>query len=153
MTGTKNTTHNSVTKMYYLDSNVFIYPALYEGEKAKKAQKLLKKIVKGKEKAATSALTMDEVLWILWQNSTRKKAIKEVEDLLQFPNLKILDVKSENLIKVLSLMKQNKNLKPRDSIHLATMLNHGIYTIITDKENFNQVKDIDKIGLKELNLQ
>ncbi len=137
--------------MYYLDSNVFIYPALYEGVKSNKAQKLLKKIVNGEEKGATAAPTIDEVLWILWQNTTRKKAIKEVEDILQFPNLKILDVKSENLIKVISLMKENQDLKPRDSIHLATMLSHGIYTIITDDKDFDQANNVNKIGLKELN--
>jgi predicted nucleic acid-binding protein len=51
--------------MRYLDANVFIYAALYEGEKGDKARKLIKKVREGEEAAFTSVLTFDEFFWIV----------------------------------------------------------------------------------------
>lgn len=46
--------------MKYLDSNVFIYAALYKWNKAKRAREILREMVNGKV-AITSALTLSEI--------------------------------------------------------------------------------------------
>ena len=74
--------------MYYLDSNAFIYPALYEGPKASAAARFLGAVVEGDEAAATASLTLDEVIWIVSQNASREEAIAQGERLIQLPNLR-----------------------------------------------------------------
>jgi hypothetical protein len=54
--------------MPYIDSNVFIYPVIYQTEsqqKAKKAKETLLKIENGEISAYTSTLTWDEVVWVV----------------------------------------------------------------------------------------
>lgn len=136
--------------MLYLDSNVFIYPALYEGEKAEGAADLLKNIVAGEEKAATASLTIDEVAWILTKNESREAALKESERLLMLPNLQILDVSGETMASALGHMRKHQSLSPRDAIHLATATDHGIYTIATDDRDFDEVDTVERRDLTEL---
>lgn len=136
--------------MYYLDSNAFIYPALYEGPKASRASAFLREVVEGDEAAATASLTMDEVIWIVSQNASRDVAIRQGERLLKLPNLRILDVGSQELLRVVTVMDTYERLTPRDAIHLATMLENGIHTIVSDDDDFDDVTDVDRIGLDEL---
>lgn len=132
--------------MIYLDANVFIYPVLYKGKKAKKATDILSQVVKGK-KALTSCLTIDEVVWKIWIESSRDKGIKEGERLLHFPNLTLAKVKPETIFQALNLMKRYEQLKPRDAIHLATALERNITEIVSDDQDFDQIKGIKRIKL------
>lgn len=61
--------------MPYLDSNVFIYPVIYQTEsepKAKKAKVILSSVESGKLDAYTSTLTWDEVVWVVSKNYGQK---------------------------------------------------------------------------------
>lgn len=136
--------------MLYLDSNVFIYPALYEGEKADQAAELLKDIVAGEERAATASLTIDEVVWILSKEASREEALKEGERLLMLPNLRILEVSGETIATALGHMQKHRKLSPRDAIHLATATDHGIYTIITDDTDFEDTDVVESRGLLDI---
>ena len=133
--------------MKYLDSNIFILPVLFEGKKAEFAKTILKDMVVGKLQCATSTLTLDEVIWIIMKLKDRKKALEVGKDILELPNLKILDVSGEDLILAIGLMEKYDNLKPRDAVHLSVSLNSGIFTIITDDEDFNNIDEINKEGL------
>ena len=57
--------------MRYLDANVFIYGALYSGEKGDNARKILMELPYS-EKSITSTLTLDEVVWVIWKETDRK---------------------------------------------------------------------------------
>lgn len=132
--------------MIYVDANVFIYPVLYKGKKAERAKQILRQIVKGK-KALTSCLTIDEVVWKIWMESSRSKGIKEGERLLYFPNLKVVQVRPREILFALNLMKKYKEIKPRDAIHLATALERNIHKIVSDDEDFGNVEKVKRIGL------
>ena len=136
--------------MYYLDSNAFIYPALYEGPKASEAARFLGAVVRGDEAAATASLTLDEVIWIVSQNASREEAIAQGERLLKLPNLRILDVGSRELLRVIKFMDAYDRLTPRDAIHLSTAIESGIRSIVTDDDDFDFVSEVDRIGLDEL---
>lgn len=138
--------------MYYLDSNAFIYPALYEGPKASGAAALLAAVVEGDESAATASLTLPEVLWIVSQNASREEAIAQGERLLHLPNLRILDVGGREMLRVIKFMDAYEGLTPRDAIHLSTAIESGIRTIVTDDADFDVVSEVERIGLDELDV-
>ena len=72
----------------YLDSNVFILAALSDNSKAEKAKEVIKKIIMGQLEAATSSLTFDEVVWVVWKETKdRSLAIEEGLRILQFDNV------------------------------------------------------------------
>ncbi|MFW5946718.1 MAG: type II toxin-antitoxin system VapC family toxin [Candidatus Natronoplasma sp.] len=134
--------------MYYFDSNVFILPALYEGDRSREAAEWLKKMVKGEIEVGTSVLTLDEVSWILSHEAGREEALKEGERILELPHLKILDVKSEDTVRMINYLRRYEELKPRDAIHLSVAVRNGIHTIVSDDDDFDGVKEIEWVGLE-----
>ncbi|MFH1013086.1 MAG: type II toxin-antitoxin system VapC family toxin [Thermoplasmatota archaeon] len=133
--------------MNYVDSNVFIYPLLYQGKKADNAKKILSEMVDGDIACATSSLTLDEVMWVIMNETNREKAIQIGKDILNLPNLKILDVKTEHIMQSIALMEKYKKLKPRDAIHLAVCTTAGIFRFITDDADFDHISEINRITL------
>ena len=133
--------------MYYFDSNVFILPALYEGPKSQEAGDWLKKMVEGEIEVGTSALTLDEVVWIISRESSKEEALKEGERILELPHLKILDVKSEDTVRMINYQRRYEGLKPRDAVHLSIAVRNGIHTIVSDDDDFDGLKEVEWISL------
>ncbi len=143
----KSTTHNSVIDLYYFDSNVFILPALYDGDKSREASDWLRKMVEGEIEVSTSALTLDEVTWIISREASREEALNEAERILELPHLKILDVKSEDTVRMINYQRRYDDLKPRDAVHLSVALRNGIHTVVSDDDDFEGLKEIEWVGL------
>ena len=136
--------------MAYIDSNVFLYPVLYQEAiqpKAKKAKEILLKIENGTLSAFTSTLTWDEVVWVISRRMSRNDGISQGQKLLGFPNLQFINVDEGILIQAQALMSKYK-LSPRDSIHVASALDRRIKTIVSDDEDFDQVKEIKRNPLQ-----
>ncbi len=133
--------------MIYLDSNVFIYSVLDLGGHGKNARKLLKLSEDTGLQISTSSLTFDEVLWSLMKNISREDAIESCNYLLGLRNLKVLNIDKTVILECLNILKKT-NLKPRDSIHAATMNIYKIKEIISEDEDFDVLKEIrrDSIG-------
>ena len=135
--------------MYYVDSNVLIYPALYEGPKAENATAFLRAVVEGDQQAATASLTLDEVIWIISRERSRGAAIDQGERLLKLPNLRVLDVGGVELMRCIKHMRAYEHLTPRDAIHLAAATEHGIHSIVTDDADFEDVTGVTRFGLDD----
>ena len=135
--------------MPYIDSNVFIYPAIYQTEsqqKAKKAKEILLKIEKGEISAHTSTLTWDEVVWVVGKLLSRDDGINQGKKLLVFPNLEFINVDEGILTLAQNLLNKYK-LSPRDSIHAASAVSRKIKAVISDDKDFDQVKEITRAPL------
>lgn len=136
--------------MLYVDANVFIYPALYKGTKAEAAELLLREIVKGR-KAVTSCLSIDEVVWNIWQGTDhRRKGLKQGKRLLYFPNLQVVRLRPIEIRSALDLMAKYTKLKPRDAIHAATALERNITELVSDDDDFDRVPELKWISIKNL---
>ena len=136
--------------MQYVDSNVFLYPTLYSTDiepKAKKAKEILRKIESGDLQAATSTLTWDEVVWVTIKYLGRTDGVAQGQKLLGFPNLEFINVDEAIIAQAQALMGKYK-LSPRDSIHIASALSKKTKTILSDDEDFDQIKEIKRIPLK-----
>ena len=134
--------------MIYLDSNVFIFAVLSEDKKGEKAQEILTKVIQGKIEAYTSAITINEFTWVLLKEGKDKdRTIKESLRLLEFANLHIIPLNEKIVQDSLELMKNLKNLKPRDAVHLASCFHKNIPTIVSDDSDFENIKGIKRISL------
>jgi len=136
--------------MPYIDSNVFIYPAIYQTEaqqKAKKAKEILHKIENGELSAYTSTLTWDEVVWVISRVMGRNDGIAQGRKLLGFPNLKFINADENVLTQAQTLIGKYK-LSPRDSIHVASALVRNIKAVISDDADFDQVQEIKRTPLE-----
>jgi len=131
--------------MIYLDANVFLNATLNLEDEGEKARNLIRKLQKVEIAAATSALSFDEVFWIVKKHRDFMSALRAAKALLEVPNLTFLEVNDETLWSAYNLAEKYK-LDPRDAIHIACALGHAIFTIISEDEHFDKVKEIKRIS-------
>jgi predicted nucleic acid-binding protein len=129
--------------MIYLDANVFLSAILNREDEGEKARDLLQKLQKAEIVAATSALSFDEVFWIVRKHRGFISALKAAKTLLEIPNLTFLEISDQTLWSAYNLAEKYR-LDPRDAIHIACALDHAIFTIISEDEHFDKVKEIKR---------
>jgi len=133
--------------LIYLDSNFFLFSLFDQTIKGENARKLAQKIIDGGgEKAITSALTFDEVMWIVLKNKRKEALRSTIESIYGMPNLSVKGVSESMPLEALALMEQF-NLKPRDAFHAAVMKREGITEIASDDPDFDRVKWLKRIKL------
>nr|MDO8119616.1 type II toxin-antitoxin system VapC family toxin [Candidatus Sigynarchaeota archaeon] len=130
--------------VYYVDANIFLNPMLYDINvvpEAVAAAQFLMEIKAGHLKAITSFLTWDEVTWIVRKNVDLPTARKKGREFLKFPNLKFLPVTASIINKAQLLLEQHP-IKPRDAIHVASGLVHGVTAFVTLDDDFKGIPGI-----------
>jgi len=132
--------------MTYLDTNIFVYAAINNGELGNRCRKKLSEIAKSDLKFYTSSLTWDELVYAIWKKEGKDKAIVEGSLFLQLPNISFLIINQIIIAKAQNLT-EVYNLKPRDAIHAATAIINNIKEIISDNPDFDKIKEIKRIKI------
>ena len=133
--------------LLYVDSNVFLYPVIYDEKavvEAKKSREFLLKIALAKVEACTSSVTWDEVVWVIRRLFGIENSVEEGKRFLGFPNLRFLGVRKSTVFKAQELVERYK-LKPRDALHAAVALENKIKTIVSYDDGFNVITEIERI--------
>lgn len=126
----------------YIDSNVFILPVVGEkSDRAAGAARVLERIEKGTIVAFTSALTWDEVVWVVSKVMGEADGRQVGRKLLTFPGLRFLDVTPSTLAKSQGLCEE-LDLSPRDAIHCASAMIKGIRSVVSDDKDIEKVPGI-----------
>lgn len=133
-----------MTKVLYLDANVFIHPTLYTGERADAARAILAAVAAGREPAVTCALTLDEVVWAIGKEAGREAGLRAARAILDLPNLRILPVREADVRLALDLLREKRRLAPRDAVHAACALNAGVFTVASDDSDFDAVPGLTR---------
>ena len=137
--------------MIYIDSNVFIFAALNNEELGDNARLLLEDVEKGNIEALTSALTFDEVIWIVKKNRNFEDAISICKAFLNMPGLHLVGVNQDLLAIAISIMRKYKT-DPRDSIHAATAITQKTNIIISEDTDFNKIKELERKSVMEFKM-
>ena len=138
--------------LLYVDSNIFLYPVIYKPETVKEAREsknFLLKISEGLVEACTATITWDEVVWVVRKIFGLKPSIELGRKLLEFPNLKLLNVKRSVVLRAQKLM-EKYGIKPRDAIHAATALENGVETIVSYDRDFDKLEEIKRLEPRNL---
>ena len=138
--------------MIYVDSNVFIYPVIYDERAVKKAalaRKMLVRMAEGDVEASTASITWDELVWVVRKTLGGNVAVAEGKKFLEFPNLNVLSV-DEKVIGEAQRIAERYALKPRDSIHIGCAIKNRIREIFSDDPDFDAVNEIRRIRLEEI---
>lgn len=133
--------------MLYVDSNIFVYPIIYDEEaipEARRSREFLLEVARGKVEAYTSILTWDEVTWILRRLYGVDDSINHGRKLLMFPKLRLVPVKRTTVLKAQEITERYR-LKPRDAIHAATALENNIGTIVSYDKDFDEIEGIKRV--------
>jgi len=132
--------------MLYLDANFFIFALLDRTDKGVEARSLQQRIVEGKERAVTSSLTLDEIMWVLIKGGKQHLLRTAVEGIYSMPNLDVVEVSSTAPLLALDFI-ERYDLKPRDAFHASVMRENNVETIASDDEDFDRIEWIKRIRL------
>lgn len=136
----------SLKDLPYLDSNVFIYPIIYDDRtvaKARTARKILAKVSAGHVSGFTATLTWDEVVWATLKTLGLRDSLEQGRKLLAFPNLTLLSIDEKTLSTAQQVMEKYE-LKPRDALHAAATIQSGQREIISDDSSFDKIREIKR---------
>ena len=130
---------------FYIDSNVFLYPVIYNDLKeSKKAREILSQIEGKNIQAYTSTLTWDEVSYVVESTLGKTDSIEVGKKFLNFPFLRFIPVDDE-IIRRSQPIREKYNVKPGDSIHLSCAMERNLSEIISDDTDFDGIKEIKRI--------
>lgn len=132
----------------YIDSNIFIFAAMDQDELGENCRKILDMIESDRIQAASSFLVLDEVMWVIKKNIGKDESVKVSKAALSLP-VKWIDVSRSVMIESLDSF-QRYNLDPRDCIHLSSMKNSGITTIISEDGDFDRVSSVKRLNAATL---
>ena len=126
----------------FLDSSFLIYLNAMTGEDRKPVEGLLMKLLRGD--LFTNALVVDEVLYI-----SRRKYGVPYELTMEFirtilPHAEVIPIDEADL-KPMEEYLLRYGLKPSDAIHLATMEKAGVSHIVSEDEEFDRVRRVERI--------
>ncbi|MDA4112089.1 MAG: type II toxin-antitoxin system VapC family toxin [Thaumarchaeota archaeon] len=130
----------------YLDANFFIIYNFDPTARGEAARSILERIMKGSLRAMTSALALDEVMWVIMKNMKHELLRETIEDIFAIENLVVKDVFSSTPLDALDYI-EKYDLKPRDAFHVALMKSAGLNEIVSDDRDFDRVKGIKRIKL------
>jgi len=133
--------------LLYIDSNVFLYPVVYDlgaVVEARRCKDLLLRIVQGDVEACTATVTWDEVAWVVRKLFGLELSVDEARKFLGFPNMRFFAVKKTTLFKAQELMEKYK-IKPRDAIHAATALENRVTNILSYDRDFDEINELKRI--------
>ena len=94
-------------------------------------------------------LTWDEVTWVVFKSPGKADSSQAGKRLLQFPNLRFLDV-DESVITKSQFLIENYKMKPRDAIHCSSALVKGIRDVVTDDADFGSIEGLKRMPLERL---
>ena len=132
----------------FLDTNIFLYAAGGHHPYQRPCQQILRRVAGGELNATTSSEVVQEVLYVLTRRGLRTQALTLARNILAvFPAL--LEVGAGEMSAACDLLESMPDLPPRDAVHAATMLTHGIATIITADTHFERLTKVKRIAPDE----
>ena len=137
--------------LLFLDTNIPMYAVGSPSPYKAPCVRLLESVAKGRVDAVTDVEVFQEIIY-------RYHALKRPEACLDVsfyfrrcvPN--VWPVLWDDIELTLKLLHRYKELKPRDALHGAVMLNHGITRICSADSDFDRIKEIERIDPLHLKL-
>lgn len=130
----------------YLDANVFIYAALNVEQLGERARALLQRVQDGKDEGCSSALTFDEIVYVVGKHRNLELGRIAGEAFLGLQGLDIIPVDEKLLHDAARLIRTYK-LKPRDAIHASSALLRRVQVMVSTDSHFDKVKELKRIGI------
>jgi predicted nucleic acid-binding protein len=130
----------------FLDANVFFYAAGAEHPLRGPAQQVIQKVSQGELSATTNTEILQEILYVMQRRRQATLGFELVRNtFLLFPDL--LAVTRNDMLIACDLLERYPQIRTRDAVHAATMLNNGLDSIVSADHHFDDIKEIRRIPL------
>jgi predicted nucleic acid-binding protein len=128
----------------FLDVNIFIYATGGAHPHQEPSARLLLDVVRGSLDAVTDTETLQELLYRYWHLRLLDEGLTLARHVATAVPT-ILPVAKPDLLVAMSLLTDHPKIEPRDAVHAAVMINHGITQLYSYDRHFDTIP-----GLKRL---
>lgn len=129
-----------------IDSSVFIYVLEENKHYLKKAAQVLQSVERGEKEAVLSSIGLIEILTGPKKQGRYDIASEYRELITHFPHLAIAGI-NENIVEQTSDLRARYGITTPDAIHLATAIDFGASTFVTNDKALKKVKEIKVVLL------
>lgn len=133
----------------YWDSNVFLGWLADEPDKVSRCRPVFDAAQAGQLTVITSALTIAEVLWVKGEARIQASEAKRVEAFFRNRWMIVRDV-DRFIAEEARALVWDKNIKPKDAIHLATALRQEVHIDQFDTFDSDLIKQTGRLGVPPL---
>jgi predicted nucleic acid-binding protein len=137
---------------YFLDTSIVVYAAGKPSEHKEPCLNVLQNVKTRKMSVALDTEVVQEILYRYHRLGLHREAVKLAWYMLRLKP-RILAVSQKDIESSLHLYSKYspQGIPPRDTIHVATMLNNGIRKIITTDKHFGDViTEVERIDPKTI---
>jgi predicted nucleic acid-binding protein len=128
----------------FLDANIPMYAAGAQGPYKKPCALLLAAVAQGRLDAVTDVEVFQEILY-RYHAIQRPEAAAEIALHFRICVSNTLPILWDDMEITIKLLHQYPGLKPRDALHAAVMLNHGITRLWSADKDFDRIKEIERL--------
>ncbi len=124
----------------FLDTNIFLYAAGAPHPQKEPCVRVLRQLADGRLVGNTSTEVVQEIIYVLDRRQRRQDGIALARRVVSlFADL--LPVRQVEMVRACDLLDRKSALSVRDAVHAATMLNHGLTTIISADQHFDLLQE------------
>ena len=131
----------------YIDSNIFVYAATDVGRLSEECKRIIHHINTGPLTFIASFLVLDEVIWTLKKKIGKEDAIIISKTILSLP-IRWITVHRSIMMNMIEIHERS-GLDPRDALHVSSMKEFGVSTIISEDSDFDRVDGIERLTASE----
>ena len=133
----------------FIDANIPMYAAGKDHPCKEPSIAFFDAVSDGKIYGVTSVEVMQEILHRFFSIKQREKAL-EIVNYLMLIATEVLPVTIDDVMLAVDLSRSHvREIPARDFVHVAVMLNNGIYTIISADRHFDLFPEIHRIDPME----
>lgn len=128
----------------FVDANIFMYAAGAAHAHKVPSVRLLERIAGDGVESVTDAEVLQELLYRYWSIKELDEGLALCDQVVRMIPT-ILPVGASDVLVARQLLAQHRTVEPRDTIHAAVMLNHGLTHLYSYDRHFDRIP-----GLKRL---
>ena len=127
----------------YIDSNIFVCAAVEDEQLNLDCKKIVEHINTGPLTFLASFLVLDEVIWALKKTIGKEDAGRISRTMLSLP-IRWINVQRSIATNMIDIYEMT-GLDPRDALHVSSMREFGITTIISEDSDFDKIDGIERL--------
>ena len=128
----------------FVDVNIIMYAAGRTHPWKEPSGQLLERIGRGDVEAVTDTEVLQELLYRYWHVKDVAHGASLVDYTLGLLSA-IFPVHVEDMVAAKTLLTQHPDIEPRDAMHAAVMLNHGMTQLYSYDRHFDRIPHLTRL--------
>lgn len=135
---------SSRVTVYFIDANIPMYIAGRPHRYKAPSTSFMLKVARGDIEGLTDSEVLQEILYRYFYINKLDVGLKVFDNFVKSIPL-VLAVTKDDALRARELLEKYREIRPRDAIHAAVMLNNGVGTIVSYDRHFDLIKEIKRI--------